>query len=200
MEEDLYGKVRQDSWNASYDCAAMRYIFEKRSDRLKWRVTLIKAFGVIVPAAVGITTLGYGLDNDSLKKLIIIAVPVTIFQFIISLWAIIYNWDGELSYSYEAIQSYNPLYKQYHDLANYPPKEYDELKNRFDLINKDSSFREQQDASHNVKQWEKRMGMRFSLREYKLSCYGCKKNPLSLKSTPCNVCGKFSLLYKTFNL
>ena len=198
--EDLYNKIREDCWHAAYDCAAMKYVYEKRSERLKWRVTLIKAFGVIVPSAVGITALGFGLDNKFLKDLIILAIPVTVFQFVISLWAIIYDWDGQLSYSYEAIQSYNSLFSQYYELAKFPPSALETLKTGFDLANREGLIREQQDTSHNVKDWEKRMGMRYSLREYKLKCYGCQIIPLNLKSTPCDVCGKFSFKYKTFNL
>jgi len=184
-EENLYDKLRLECHHKSQDCSAMRYIFEQRAKRLNWRVTLIKAFG-------------YGLDNTMLKDLIVIAVPVSCIQFAISLWAIIYNWDGELAYSYEGIQSYNPLYSQYHELASYPPNNFDDLKQKFDLINIEMSFRSQQDASHNIAEWENRMGMRYSLREHQVACVGCKKTPLSLDSTDCDVCGKFSFRYKYF--
>jgi mobilome CxxCx(11)CxxC protein len=199
-EEDLYEKLRREIHNKSYDCDANRYIFEKRAERLKKRVTLIKALGALVPVIVGLTALGYGANNVFVKNLIVIAIPISILQFIISFWAIIYKWDDELSYSYEAIQAYNPLFTRYHNLAAYPPKSFKDLKGEFDLIDRELTLRVQQDTSHNIKNWERRMGMRYSLREHQCKCVGCNIIPLSLESTGCDVCGKYSPKYRTFNL
>jgi mobilome CxxCx(11)CxxC protein len=199
-EENYFDKLRVETHHSSYNCTANGYIFEKRAERYKWRVTLIKALGIIVPAAVGITVLGYGIENDLLKKMTILAVPVTVIQFLISLWAIIYKWDDELAYAYEAIQSYEPLQKKFHDLANYPPTDFNSLKKEFDVIYKELSFRSQQDTSHSIRNWEKRMGMRYSLREHQTKCVECKDVPRSLKSTKCDVCGKYSFKYRFFNL
>ena len=194
--EDLYAKLRQECHHYSYDCSAMRFIFESRATKLRNKVTWLKALGIIVPALVGSTALGYPLDSVFLKNLILFAIPVTIFQFVLSVWATIAKWEEGLAYSYEAVQSYSTLFTKFHDLANYPPSQFSSLKKQFDGIVTESSLRSQQDASHNVKEWEKRMGMRFSLRLHQCKCVGCEVKPLSLDSTNCDICGKFSLKYQ----
>lgn len=196
-KENKYDKLRIDCHNKAYDCDAMKYIFEKRAKRLKGYATTLKAFGIIVPSLIGSVALSYQLESPFLQFLVSVAVPCMIIQFIISLWALVAEWDNELSYSYEAIQSYSPLFAKYKNIADYPPEEYITFKSAVDVIDLESSFREQQDTSHNVKEWEKRMGMRYSLREHKCSCYGCKVIPLSMESTACDVCGKFSFKYQT---
>lgn len=196
--ENLSEKLRRECWDKSYDCSAMKYIFEKRGQRLRFKINLLKAFGIIVPASVGITAISYGSDSAILKYAIISATALMAFQFIISVLAMVYKWDDELSYCYEAVQSYNPLYLKYHNLANLPPDNYQELRNQYDIINLESSYREQQDALHRVKEWEQRMGMRYSLRQHQCRCIGCNAVPLSMESTNCDVCGKFTFKYQNF--
>lgn len=200
MDNIYYNDLLRECFNHSYDCTANRYLFEKRAERFIWRIKLLKTVGFIVPAAVGFTALGYELNIVFLQYLKLIAIPITFIQFIIAIWAVFYDWDSELSYAYQAIQSYIQLFSQFHDLAKFPPNNFKEIKKKYDLINKDYIFRDQQDSQHNVKQWESRMGMRYSLWLHKCECWGCKKTPLSIKSNDCDICGKFSFTYKLFNL
>ncbi|MDB5116375.1 MAG: putative rane protein [Mucilaginibacter sp.] len=197
-EENLYDKLRNECHDKAFDCFGYSYIFEKKALRLRRWVTLIKAFGVLVPSLVGITALGYGYDNQILKNLIVVAIPLTLIQFIISLWAIIYKWDDELSYSYEAKVNYDSLYEKFKQLGKFPPNLYEELRTKYDLISVEYSLRSQQDAQHSLREWELRKGMKYSLREHKKECYGCKIIPLSMKSTDCYVCGNFSFKYQTY--
>lgn len=200
MDNTYYEDLRIECFNHSYDCSANRYIFEKRAERFKWRIKLLKTIGFIVPITVGLTAMGYELNSHFLQYLKFVAIPITIIQFIIAAWAVFYGWDDELFYAYQSIQSYIPLFNQFNELAKFPPTDFKELKKKYDLINKDYIFRDQQDSQHNVKQWESRMGMRYSLWLHQCECIGCKKTPLSIKSNDCDICGKFSFRYKLFNL
>ena len=197
-KENQYEKLRFKCHSLAFDCFGYSYIFQKRSESLKKIVTLIKALGILVPSTVGATALGYGYNNQILKNIIIVAIPVSIVQFVISIIAMTYKWDERLSYCYEAIYSYDSLYQRFDQLGNFPPDTYLTLKTEFDLINSEKNIRSQQDAQQGIKEWELRRGMRSSLREHQKECLGCKEKPLSMKSSNCPVCGNFSFKYQTY--
>lgn len=190
-EEDKYNKLRLKCWNNLTDTFGYQYIFDVRSRRFSRRLNLLKVLGIIVPAAIGATALGYGLENSFLKNLLSIAIPITTLQFLTSVLAVIYKWDEELSYSFEASQAHNNLYRKYKKLAEFPPVNYDELSRQYNLIDEEHNSRVIQDLKHNLREREKRMGMRWSLREHQKTCIGCNKTPKSIESTDCPVCGQF---------
>ena len=193
-----HDKILMDCFDRAFHCYGYSYIFEKRALFFNRCVTFIKAFGIIVPAMVGITAMGYKYDNAFLRYLIFFAVPLAIIQFILSLVAIIYKWDDELSYAYDANNSYSSLYSKFKKLASVPPKTLIELSDKFDVIDIEKTIRGNQDSQHGIKEWEYRKGMRYSLREHEKTCKGCGIIPLSMDSTECPVCGKYTFKYRTF--
>lgn len=195
-EKDLYDKLRGNCWNNVSDTFGYQYIFDKRADKFGRRLNWLKVLGIIVPAAIGATALGYGLDNTLLKNLMNIAIPVTTVQFLVSVLAVIYKWDEELSYSFEASHAHNNLYRKYKRLAEFPPTDYIEFSRQYYLIDEEHNSRVLQDSKHNIKERERRMGMRWSLREHQKECVGCKEVPQSINSTDCDVCGKFYSNYQ----
>jgi mobilome CxxCx(11)CxxC protein len=199
-EENLYDKLRIKCHDNAFHCFGHQYIFDRRAQYFSKVVNLLKVLGVLVPAAIGATALGYGIDSNILKAAIAIAIPLTILQFIVSTIAIIYKWDDELSYSFEASQHYNTLYREFKKLGEFPPSDYDALNTSYDLIDTQYNSRDQQDSKHNIKEWQLRRGMRFSLREFQRTCKGCGKTPISMESTDCPVCGNYLLKNKMFNL
>ena len=145
-------------------------------------------------APLGATASGYGFDSEILKLLINVAIPVSIFQLVFSVLAVIYKWDEELGYSYEASKDHNYLSQEFKSLANIPADNETELKRRFDILVTKLQSREEQDSKHNIMEWENRMGMRFALRQFKRECVGCKTTPISMESTDCDICGKYKNL------
>lgn len=121
-----------------------------------------------------------------------IAVFLVTIQFLISLWSILGKWDEKLAYSYESSQAHNNLCIQFRKLAEFPPSNYDDFRHQFDVVDADSNSRSRQDVKHNLKDWEKRRGMKAGLREFQRACVECKIVPTSMKSTNCNVCGNYS--------
>src|SRR6185503_11700711 len=198
--ENLYDKLRSECHENAFHSFGYAYIFDKRAQRFGRWVNLLKAFGVLVPAIVGATAIGYGYNNALLKYAIVIAIPITIIQFVFSLLAIVYKWDDELAYAYEASSSYNDLYNKFSKTGKFPPAEYDHLSKEFDYITIEQTFRGQQDGKHNIREWELRKGMKYALRQYKQKCSGCGDIPLSMTSTNCYVCGKFSFKNRILNL
>lgn len=194
--DDKEKKLRQTAWDNSLHTFGKGFIFDKRAQKYAAYVNLLKVFGIITPVAVGATAMGYGFDSNILKYVITIAIPLSIIQLLFSVFAIVFKWDQELAYSFEASQDYNNLSNSFKKLANIPQDNIENLEKSIDLLEERYLARSQQDAKHSVKEWELRKGMRFSLREFQRECVGCKTIPLSMKSTDCDVCGKFKGLSK----
>lgn len=187
--------IRKECSNDSFDCFGKEYIFSKRAQKYGRWVNLLKVFGVLTPSMIGITVLSYDYDTHKLilSTIISIAVFIMIIQFGFSIFAIIYKWDDELSYSFEASQDYSNLYGRFKKLGQIPPGQFGDLKSQFELLSTEYRSRELQDAKHNIKEWELRRGMRWALREYQRQCIGCNQKVVSMNSTECDVCGKFSI-------
>ncbi|HEY5367431.1 MAG TPA: mobilome CxxCx(11)CxxC protein [Hanamia sp.] len=199
MLEDYYLKLRNAVRENAFQSFGYEYIFTKRANKYRNYIGYLKGFGVAVPAIFGVFVITYGLNSKIANYLLTVAVIATVIQFVISLFAIFAHWDEKFTYSLEAIQSHNNLNKRFQKLADYPPLIYDELNVSFETLDNEFNSREQQDAKQGVQEWELRKGMRYALRQYKRPCEGCKKTPLSMKSTDCDVCGKFSFKYKIKN-
>jgi len=199
-EDERFNKLRKACWDKSFQCFALGYIFDKKAQRYGFFVNMLKVFGIIVPSAIGATVLGYGLEAEILKYMIVIAIPLTIAQLIFSVIAVTSKWDDKLAYSYEASQDLNLMYDDFKKLGSLPPDNYQELNEKYELLNTRYKARAQQNSKQNIKEWEQRMGMRFALRETQKKCVGCNEIPVSMESTDCNVCGKFnsSIYYKMF--
>ena len=190
-ENEKIEKIKLDSSDKSFHCFGYGYIFQKR---IKWYLRYINAlkfFGIIVPLIIGAIALGYGVNNNILIYAIIIGTPFIILQLVISTLSIVYKWDDELAYSFEASNDYNYLYDEFRKLFNYPTQNSSQLENRFDILITKLNSREQQNSKHKITEKELRIGMRYSLREHKKECAGCQKIPTDMTSTECGVCGKF---------
>lgn len=198
--EQRFDKLRTTCWNNAILSFGMAYIFDKKARRHGFNTNMLKVFGIVVPVTVGATALGYGYDSNALKAVIALAIPLSIFQLIFSVFAVVHKWDDELAYDYEASQDLSTLSDSFKKLGNLPPDSFKELDERFEVLNTRLKARTQQNSKHNIKEWELRMGMRYSLREFQRKCVGCGEIPVSMNSTSCDVCGKFdkSIKYKLF--
>ena len=159
-EEQRISKLRQECWNNALHTFGKAYIFSKRARRYGFLVNLLKVFGIIVPVAVGATALGYGFQSSALQYAIALAIPSSIAQLVISVFAIIYKWDDELAYSYEASTDYNNLSEEFKILGNVPSGDLQRLFNEVKIANTKQRLRNEQDSKHNIYERELRMGMR----------------------------------------
>lgn len=190
-EQDIIDKIKLESSDKSFHAYGYSYIFTKR---IKWYlryINAIKFLGIIVPLTVGALAIGYNFEHDILIISIAIAIPITIIQLIISTLSIVYNWDEELAYAFEANQDYNNLYDEFIKIFKFPPANFHELEKHFEILNTKQKNREQQDSKHNITDKELRIGMRYSLREHRKECAGCNSTPTSMEPTKCGVCGNF---------
>lgn len=189
-DQEKETKIKLESSDTAFHAFGYSYIFTKR---IKWYLRYINALkflGIVVPLTVGALAIGYEFKNIVAVS-IAIAIPITIVQLILSTLSIVYKWDDELAYAFEANQDYNFLYDEYTKLYKFPPSNLADLERQFEVLNIKSKARETQDLKHEIKEKELRMGMRYSLREHKKECTGCKIVPTSMETTKCGVCGKF---------
>lgn len=198
--EQKFEKLRTTCWNNAITSFGIAYIFDKKAQRHGFYTNMLKVFGIVVPVAVGATALGYGLNSIALKSVIALAIPLSIIQLIFSVFAVVHKWDDELAYAFEASQDLSLLSDSFKKLGNLPPDNYKDLDQKFEILNTRLKARTQQNSKHGIKEWELRMGMRYALRDFQKKCVGCGEVPGSMKSSNCEVCGKFdqTIYYKLF--
>lgn len=191
-EQAKYDKLRQDSWDKALYSFGCNYLFGKRIMKYSRLNRILKFSGILIPVVIGaIAATYYGNVELILEWAIILLAPLGIVQLILSLWAIIWDWDNELSYAFEASQHYSYLGEEFKKLGNTPPLSLSELEQRSALLAVEYNTREQRDLKHAFKDEENRMGMRAGLRQFQRQCAGCNVKPLSMKPTDCDVCGNF---------
>lgn len=197
MSKENIEKLRNNSWDTAFHSFGYSYIFEQRIKKYSGYNKKLKFYALVFPALVGLIAFGYKAEYPVVLDIaIIIAIPLTIIQFIFALLAITQEWDNELLYSIEAAIDYNHLYGEFKRLAEFPPVTFEEFDQRFGILNTKYAFRSQQNSKHEVKEKELRKGMKYSLREFKKECIECKIIPTSMESTSCSVCGKYGFFNK----
>lgn len=199
VEENMYNKLRQKSWDKAHDAIGYSFIFSKRMNKMSGRIRALTTMGIIVPVAASSIVYAYYHNQEIVAYTVLIATPIGIAQFLLSLFSIIYKWDDNLAYAIEATAAHSVIADKYRKLANTPPETFSDLKTSYDLLEIESTERAKQDAKQGIKPWELRMGMRAALRELQRKCVGCNTVPLSLESTKCHVCGNYSFTYKILN-
>jgi mobilome CxxCx(11)CxxC protein len=192
-EEDFLQKLRVRCHDQAFHAYGYKFIFDERKKRYDFYLTMLKVFGLLVPATFGTVVVAYGLKSRISEVLLSITIALSICQFVFSVLAVILKWDDRVIYAIEASQAYNGLYTRYKSLGEFPPATYEELRGAYDPIFQENDLRSNQDTAQNIAGWEERKGMRFSLREHKRPCQGCGNTPLSMESINCYVCGNFSI-------
>lgn len=178
-------------WDKALYSLGTSYIFNRRSAKLRHRLGLISLLGIIVPLTIGVFVLSYGIQSKLLEYLIYISIPLLLFQVIFSGISIVYKWDDELAYSYESTTKNRELSEQFENLAKLPPEDLKDFLNDYNKICISEKFRNELDDRRNITDKEKRMGLKYGLRNYQRPCVSCKIIPMSMESTKCPVCGNF---------
>ena len=190
-------KLRIKCHDKSFHSFGKSYIFQKRAEVYSKFINFITVLGIIIPVFIGATFLGYGTENNFLQYLIVVAIPLSIFQLLISTISVVFKWSDELSYANEAIQAHQYISDRFKKLGEFSKNSFEQLDGEYELLNTVLQSRKEQDSKHNLKDWELRMGMKYSLREFQKECVSCKKVPLSMENSTCPVCGNFdNLIYK----
>ncbi len=184
-------RIRQDCWTQALYSYGTAWLFERKSRSLKRRLRILAFLGVAGPVAIGGIVLSFGTNPDFLPVLLSVASVLGVFQLLISIWALVANWDEAYAHSIESMNENYRLSDRYRELASNPPAEVSELERRVELVRVDDRRISDLDRKQGVSEKEKRRGMRAALRQFQRRCAGCGKVPSSMESSDCDVCGRF---------
>lgn len=182
-------KIRQDCWDNSLDAIGFGYIYQRKIKKINYWLRTSKVLGIIIPVLLGgILTSAFN-SEDILNLAVLITTPIALFQLGLSTILTINGADENiLKYSTKSAE-YSVLESEFRQMARYPiENEFEYLKKYEILIEREKGIGK---GNIDVTDTEKRMGMRFGLRELSRECIGCKKIPLSMESTDCSICGNF---------
>lgn len=187
--EDFKTKIRQDCWDFALDCAAYYYIYTKKLKSIGVLLRISKVLGIIIPVLLGGTLASYGQNSSIITLAITITTPIALLQLCLSTYLTVIGMDEKFAEYNSMAASYSIIEGDFKMLAKYPLDNFDEYTKKFEiLLEREKGI---SGANIDVTDKEKRMGMRFGLREYSRHCVGCKTVPLSMKSTNCDICGNF---------
>ncbi|MCG8859995.1 mobilome CxxCx(11)CxxC protein [Tenacibaculum finnmarkense] len=182
-------KIRADCWNKSLDSIGFGYIYQLKIKKINFWLRASKVLGIIIPVLLGgILTSAY--NSESILNLaVLITTPVALFQLVLSTILSINGADENiLKYSTKSAE-YSVLESEFRQMGRYP------IENEFEYLKKYEILTEREKGigkgNIDITDTEKRIGMRFGLRELSRECVGCEKTPLSMKSTNCDICGNF---------
>lgn len=199
-KENLHDKLRTKSHTSSFHAYAYAYVHKKRSQKIYLLIRLLTFFDFVVPITIGLLVLGFGTKFSSIDLIITIGAFLLIIRSIFAFWAQVSEWNNRYKNSIECELEYDKYYTLYKDLAEFPSDDFNVLKAKFDSINSKKEVFDRIGSTFPVKEYEKRMGMRYALRFFKWECTGCKITPIDLKSTDCSVCGFYSLKHRIKNI
>ena len=191
IELEEYNQKRHDCWNGALHAFGYAYLFSKKAELLKKILNLNTFLGILIPLIIGGVVMSYGLQSSLLKLLLTIVIPFSLLQLILSLYIVSYNLEEKYSYFLESAHDNSQISKEYECLGKYPPENIKDLNIEMDKIKIKRNNRDSLDNKYPISDKDKRMGMRYSLRNFKRSCAGCNKIPIDMKSTDCGVCGNF---------
>lgn len=199
--EKIEEKIRKDCWGQAKQCFGYSYIFSKKASINNKLLSALKILGLIIPFIIGTIALG-GTDSKFISALIYVGGFLMTFQAVISAFAIFVKWDDNYAYYIESKIDRANLSEDFKELANISSASIEELKLNYSVLKAKLKSREAQDAKYDLMDWELKMGMRSALREFQSNCVGCKKVPLSMEPTKCEICGNYkkTVLYKLFRI
>jgi mobilome CxxCx(11)CxxC protein len=161
-------------------------IFERRMRLLKgWRATIVY-LGIGVPGLVGFVALSFG--KQWVTYLEAVAGIVLAFQFAISLWSVVDNWDERYAYALAAARANMRLFTEWDSVAKLPP---DDVEAHVKELDAENNRQDAADLGQAISVKEKRYGMRSALFYFRKVCATCNQMPMSLKPLNCDTCGNF---------
>src|SRR4051812_19119308 len=125
--------LRKESMDKSVQCFGHEFVFNKRASKYGKLLSWLKVLGILVPSLFGAAVIAYYKLEALVNVLISIFTFISIIQFGFSIWAIIYKWDEELAYSYEASQNYSDLHERFKKLAQVPPATLPGLEKQYEV-------------------------------------------------------------------
>ena len=188
MENNIE-KIRQDCWDNTLDAIAYSYIYQLKIKSINFWLRISKILGIIIPVFLGgVLTSTYN-SPEYISMAFWIKSPLELGQLVLSTILTINGADENvLKYSTKAAE-YSVIETEFRQMARYPNSDEFEYLKKFEiLIEREKGISK---ANLEVTDKEKRIGMRFGLRELSRKCVGCNEIPLSMNTSNCDICGNF---------
>lgn len=187
--KEYYDEILVDCWDKALQGYGTSYVYLKRIARLKRQIALSKATGIALPVLLGGMVSTYFQYQEVMAIAIAITSPIAVLQLVFSTILTVNGAEEKLVKFIELSTKNTYLSDNFKSLAKYPPKDFKELRARYDvLVERERNI---SDSDYDISDKESRMGMRYGLREFQRKCAGCKQVPISMNSTNCDVCGNF---------
>jgi mobilome CxxCx(11)CxxC protein len=182
---------RRSCADAALLCHGTAYIFEKRAGKIRMKIAILSFLGIAGPASVGAIVATFKLSLQNVEYVLLIAGIIAAIQLLLSIWSLVSKWNDSFSYYLESKATNYRLSKRYDDLCKTTTLSEHDFDVQFGELEKEAELRATLDNQYDVKDAEKRMGMRYGLRKYQRECAGCGKVPKSMKATDCDICGNY---------
>lgn len=182
--------LRKQAWDAAVNAFGTAKLFERRQRRLRLWLRLLAFVGIAFPVAVGGTVIAYGISAKSLPYVLGVGGALGILQLVVSVWALVAQWDARLAHASESVVANHSLAVRFRAFAENPPQSGD-LEHEFALLSTENEQREQNDYKQDLSDKEIRLAHRAGLRQFQRECVACHQVPLSMTPTKCDVCGNF---------
>lgn len=165
------------------------YIFESRSQSLRFRLRILSFLSLAVPLSVGGIAMT-AADAKLLPVIVIISGILSIPLFGMTLWSLVFRWEERLAASEHSCKVNNELKNGWEDLARYKGLDAEE---KFQVLLDRDRAQELSDVGQDISAKEKRQMMRASLIQYRRKCATCGIQPISMsaKGSSCATCGNF---------
>ena len=191
MKQNIPDELLRRCADEALKCYGTAYIFEKRASKLKTKLSYLNFLGIAGPAMLGATMATYSFDISIEEIIKIAAGTIGVFQFGFTIWSMTEGWGDKASEYIESKANNYSISKRLKQLEHNSTASIFEFESELAVIEREIEIRNGIDAKHDVTDEEKRMGMRYGLRQYQRPCAGCKAVPTEMKPTDCGVCGKF---------
>ncbi len=199
-KEKKISLIQQNCMHNSIQCCGYAYIFFRRRIELKIYQNGLEISAIIAPVFAflfAFLPIDYGnsiiIMNIS-KYGVIVASAVQIILFILSIIFKALRVNERSSLYSEMSITFSNLQIDFKHASQFPSNDIILYQSKYEkLLEKlKCNYRN----ACEVKEIEKRRGMRYALREFSRKCIACEKVPYSMKSTDCDVCGNFHSWWK----
>lgn len=184
--------IKQDCWDKALDAFAYCYIYSKKIEKLNYWLRASKLLGILIPVLVGGIVASYVTNKELIDFVVWLTSPFAISQLVLSTYLTVGGADEKVnSYSFKTAE-YSLLNSEFQNLARLGDEDdITDLQHKYNvLVERERSVAK---GNFEVSDNYKRMGMCAGLREYRRNCVACKKTPLAIKTSDCDVCGNFKL-------
>lgn len=181
--------IRTDCWDKALDALGYFYIYSKRIEKLELWLRWTKVLGILIPVLLGGLVTSYFSNKLVLSIAITVTTPLALLQLLLSTYLAITGSDEKMSEYSTTAAEYALLNSEFEQLAKYPIEDEATYLNRYNvLLERERGVGKR---NFNISDKERRMGMRYGLRQYRRGCAGCNETPVSMNPTTCDVCGNF---------